>query len=220
MTYIESLKINQLRKLYSVFGLNPQISKRLVSVTQKDLLLILKQESMITDSQAKEYLENKTFGGIDDVLEMVKNSRTSAEVSSQLDTPIVKTETKTLKVEDANTVAQHNLAMKKKALETVIAEIISLDPKDNQLNKQCETFFVENQVFSVIKVVPFGVPCELPQCIVENIKEARFPVYREYSEAEQKMEKALGTYLLQPKYSVTVYNKDDIHTGKINIKRG
>lgn len=220
MTYLESLKINQLRKLYSVFGLNPQITKRLVSVKQKDLILILKQESMISDSQAKEYLENQTFEGINDILDMVNNQRNVNNSADSLPNIEPKETNKKLKIEDANTVAQFNLEMRKRALEPVIAEIVSLDPKDNQLNKQCETFFVDNQIFDVVRVVPFGVPCELPRCIVENIQEARFPVYRQYSEAEQKIEKSLGTYLMQPKYSVTIYNKDDIHSGRINIKRG
>lgn len=98
---------------------------------------------------------------------------------------------------------------RKKAMETVIVTINPANPRDIEIGKTAETFFVDNQHFQVAKVVPFNVPCEVPKCIADNIKEALAPIYFMYSNEDALKLKKLGEYRMVPKYNVRIQEKSD-----------
>lgn len=100
-------------------------------------------------------------------------------------------------------------AQRKAAMETVIVTITPNHPRDIEMGKTAETFFIDNQHFQVAKVVPFNVPCEVPKCIAENIKEALAPVYYQYSNEDARILKKLGEYRMIPKYNVRVQEKSE-----------
>lgn len=98
---------------------------------------------------------------------------------------------------------------RKKAMETVIVTINPANPRDIEMGKTAETFFIDNQHFQVAKVVPFNVPCEVPKCIADNIKEALAPVYFMYNNEDALKLKKLGEYRMVPKYNVRIQEKSD-----------
>lgn len=100
-------------------------------------------------------------------------------------------------------------AQRKKAMETVIVTINPANPRDIEMGKTAETFFIDNQHFQVAKVVPFNVPCEVPRCIADNIKEALAPIYFQYSNEDALQIKRLGEYRMVPKYNVRIQEKSD-----------
>lgn len=99
------------------------------------------------------------------------------------------------------------LEMRKKALETVIATITCLDAKDISMNKECETFTVENAYFSIGKVIPFNVPVEIPRCLAESIKEIKTHKVITLSEENQRIQKRLSNVIRVPRYNVVIQEK-------------
>lgn len=98
--------------------------------------------------------------------------------------------------------------MKKQAMRPIIIEYHSNDEADKSMQgKNAETFFIENQYFSVNKVVPYGVPVEVQYCIYENIKEAKMLVIDEIKDVVTKYRAKRESFVkMMPKYSVRVVN--------------
>lgn len=207
--YLDSLKRQQLIKLYTKFGLNQDIKTNILK-TKNDVLkeLIIKEE-LVDIETAEEFLLEKVTDKtkeLDKVVTNIKqsNEQPEIEISNEDNNPsIVVAKAVTKSKQHLQEIASE---MKKKAMTMLVATIQTRYARDVEAGKKCETLYFANQYFSVAKVVPFGVKCALPRCIVEIAQEARAPVYHQYETFEQQRKAGrMGNYVLEPKYDVMVH---------------
>lgn len=207
--YLDSLKRQQLIKIYTKFGLNSTIKSNILK-TKNDVLkeLIIKEE-LVSKDTAQEFLNEINTPKVQQLNELVAgvkeyNEQPEVEISNEDNNP-------SILVAKAVTASRQHLKeladkMKKQAMTMLVATIQTRYSRDIEAGKKCETIYFSNQYFSVAKVVPFGVKCALPRCIVEIAQEAKAPVYHEYqSFEEQRKAGRMGNYLLEPKYNVIVH---------------
>ena len=84
---------------------------------------------------------------------------------------------------------------------------IYFERNDISMNKECETFTVENAYFSIGKVIPFNVPVEIPRCLAESIKEIKTHKVITLSEENQRIQKRLSNVIRVPRYNVVIQEK-------------
>lgn len=206
--YLDSLKRQQLIKLYTKFGLNQDIKTNILR-TKNDVLkeLIIKEE-LLDINTAEEFLLERVTDKTKELDEVVNNIKQSNE---QPQIKVTEGENPSIVVAKAVTKSKQHLRdiaaeMKKKAMTMLVATIQTRYARDVEAGKKCETIYFANQYFSVAKVVPFGVKCALPRCIIEVAQEAKAPVYHQYESFEQQRKAGrLGNYVLEPKYDVMVH---------------
>lgn len=97
--------------------------------------------------------------------------------------------------------------MKRKALETVIVTLSPADNKNKVEGKDGEAVSIVNEYFSVAKIVPYNVPCEVPRCIAEYLKTAKRNVIKELTPDEARRTNKLSIRGIAPKYNVTIQEK-------------
>lgn len=111
---------------------------------------------------------------------------------------------------DRNELLRFQNETKKKALEKVVITVTPRSQRDVEAGKTAESFFFSNQFFSVGRVVPFNVPCEVPTCIANVIKESVAPTYTEIPQNPNRIKGDIyihATYRMTPKYNVVFHDK-------------
>lgn len=207
--YLDSLKRQQLIKIYTKFGLDSETKTNILKTKNDILKQLILDEELVTKDIAEEFLLNKNSDSVkelDALVDGVKeyNSKPTIEVLDEDKNPAII-------VAKAVTKSRQHLQelateMKKEAMKMLVATIQTRYARDVEAGKKCETIYFANQYFSVAKVVPFGVKCALPKCIVQIAQEAKAPVYREFDSFEQKRKAGrMGNYVLEPKYDVMIH---------------
>lgn len=205
--YLDTLKRQQLIKLYSAFGID---KIKCMSLNNNELKKRLLDEQILTKDTAESFLNKgitkQDLTATKEVVQAIKeNTQQELEVTDDATVIISKVTAK----EQADTKSL-SLRMRKKAMEPLVVTIQSLSTRDIEAGKKSDTIYFANEYFSVAKVVPFGVKCELPRCIVEIAKEALAPVYTAFeSFADQRKAGVKGVYRMQPKYSVIIHGKSE-----------
>lgn len=167
-----------------------------------------------TDLKQFIYDSNITLDEIKDFFNYIESSKEKSSKKPEVETTL-ETEVKQENKKASNQVLTNDdykrfvAAQRKKAMDTVIITITPNHPRDIEMGKTAETFFIDNQHFQVAKVVPFNVPCEVPKCVADNILEAMAPVYYKYSNEDSIILKKLGEYRMIPKYNVRIQDKSD-----------
>ena len=208
--YLDSLKRNDLVKLYTKFGTDQSFKSNILKQKNAKLKELLLEELVVTKDVAESFLGNKANNG--KVENVVKLARNIQELNEQPHIEITQEDNNpAILVSKAVTKGKQHLKelaekMKKEAMTMLVATIQTQYDRDIEAGKKCETLYFSNQYFSVAKVVPFGVKCALPRCIVEIAQEAKAPVYHQYKTfEEQRSAGRMANYVLQPKYSVLVH---------------
>lgn len=202
--YLNSLKRQQLIKLYNNFGAEKVNCMLLKNDELKQRLL---DEKILTKDTAEEFLlkgiSQSKLNETKQVVTAIKEPSPELEITDDATVIISNKQAVT-----EATVKELAVKMKKQAMEMLVVTIQSLSNRDIEAGKKSDTIYFANEYFSVAKVVPFGVRCELPRCIVEIAKEALAPVYTQFeSFAEQRKAGVKGVYRMQPKYSVIIHGK-------------
>lgn len=221
--YLDSLKRQQLIKIYTKFGLDSETKTNILKTKNDILKQLILDEELVTKDIAEEFLLNKNSDSVkelDALVDGVKeyNSKPTIEVLDEDKNPAII-------VAKAVTKSRQHLQelateMKKEAMKMLIATIQTRYARDVEAGKKCETIYFANQYFSVAKVVPFGVKCALPKCIVQIAQEAKAPVYREFDSFEQKRKAGrMGNYVLEPKYDVMIHGTLEEYEASEDKKR-
>lgn len=221
--YLDSLKRQQLIKIYTKFGLDSETKTNILKTKNDILKQLILDEELVTKDIAEEFLLNKNSDSVkelDALVDGVKeyNSKPTIEVLDEDKNPAII-------VAKAVTKSRQHLQelateMKKEAMKLLVATIQTRYARDVEAGKKCETIYFANQYFSVAKVVPFGVKCALPKCIVQIAQEAKAPVYREFDSFEQKRKAGrMGNYVLEPKYDVMIHGTLEEYEASEDKKR-
>lgn len=207
--YLDSLKRQQLIKIYTKFGLDNEVKSNILKAKNDTLKELILNEELVTKDIAEEFLLDKNSEVIKEFDELVNgvrehNSQPEIEVSGEDNNPtIVIAKAVTKSKQDLKELATK---MKKEAMQLIVATIQTKYARDVEAGKKCETIYFANQYFSVAKVVPFGVKCALPRCIVEVASEAKAPIYYQFNSFEQQRKAGrMGNYVLEPKYDVMIH---------------
>ena len=221
--YLDSLKRNQLVKLYTKFGLDKEAKSNILRSKNDDIKQLILKESVLTKDVANSFLLGETNTDVTNTTEVVKNIQ---EFNEQDEYEITEEDNNpSILVSKAVTKSKQNLKelaekMKRQAMVMLVATIQTRYDRDIEAGKKCETIYFSNQYFSVAKVVPFGVKCALPRCIVEIAQEAKAPVYHAFKTFEEERRAGRkGNYVLEPKYTVLVHGTLDEYMASEDKKR-
>lgn len=203
--YLNTLKRNQLIKLYIKFGADQDIKSKIVKLKNDELKSRLLSEEILTKDIADGYLnhelDKETIQEVSDVGIAVHEEE--AQVLQEKDTTIIMNKAQVKATKDLQELARKQ---QERAMEMLVVTIQNLSKNDLEAKKKSDTLYFSNQYFSMAKVVPFGVKCELPRCIVELAIEAKCPEYTPFETFEDaKKAGRLGVLRLVPKYSVVVH---------------
>ena len=228
-SYLQTLKRNDLIKLYANFGIDAELRKSPLKLNNIVLIDLLESENILTKDIAIEFLQ----GSAKD--EVLAAKKLSLEIANSLPSNEETFETLVVDGKEAKEVmiskrianqAQEVQAlatkMREEAMETLVVKISPISDNDIRTRgKNSEIIMFANQYFSLAKAVPFNVKCELPRCIVKLAQEAVAPVYIPFEDAEtRKKTGRMGIYQLAPKYNVIVYGKaDEVIESEENKKR-
>jgi len=208
LDYLKSLKRNDLIKLYANFGTNSEIKKNPIRNKNDIIVNALVEEQVLTKDVAIDFLLKK------DNKEIVQAENTAKVISnpvSEVVTVQSKSESPDVIISKQITSQEQQLRelatkMKQEAMETLVVTITPTSESYLKDKKNGETIFFSNQFFSLAKLVPFNVKCELPRCIVEIAMEAVTPVYTSFDDIDtRKRTGRLGVYQLTPKYNVIIH---------------
>lgn len=212
-SYLDTLKRNELIKLYNRFGLDNSLKSKLLTFKNTALKELILKENVLDIETAKSALLKTNDSKTKETEHVVKgiqeyNNQPVVENLPETKDPIIIKNT--AQVSEANKVRELADKLMKRALEPLIVTIQTVHDRDIEAKKKSDTIFFSNQYFSVAKVVPFGIKCELPRCIVEIAKEALAPTYIKYeSFEEQRKAGTLGNYVMRPKYSVVIHGRKE-----------
>lgn len=228
-SYLQSLKRNELVKLYANFGANQSIRSNIIKHKNNQLIEALVEEQVLTIDTAQACLNKETTN---EVVQAKKTAEVIANPSEEIESIETFKQDKIESTDDmiiSKKIANQNqnlrelaAKMKEEALETIVVKISPINDTDIRAKgKNSEVIMVANQFFSVAKAVPFNVKCELPKCIVKVAQEAVAPVYTPFDDMDvRKKTGRLGIYSLAPKYNVIVYGKtDEVIESETNKKR-
>lgn len=203
--FLESLKRPALLKVYKEFGekfdgwykaKTPELIQKLVDsgISQERVELFVETDNA-AEAERKE-IETKN-AAIDEYAKSKGLVNKNKEVTQQ---------------------NVHQLAkeMEKNARRMVIVKYSPNNPTDKQMDeKTAETFMVENMYFTVSRIVPFNVPCEVEYCIAQAIKDAMYPAIEQYDMSRAKTYngtagtvRALSGIRMLPKYNVEIWEVD------------
>lgn len=191
--------------------------ERLSSLKVEDLRIIVNQ--FISDDEKNNV---KTWNKATLINRIVNSDLTDEELESLLpvqaqdNTPTTPEDTATPETQSdepsATTLKNMIAEMRKTALEPVVVTITCLDEKDISMNKECETFSIENGHFSVGKVVPFNIPVEIPRALVDAIREIKMSKVIALSDEQQRLQKRLSVVTRVPRYNVAIMDREALGT--------
>lgn len=206
--YLDTLKRQQLIKIYTKFGLDDGVKTNILKAKNNDLKELIINEELVTKDIAEDYLLNKNSESVkelDALVNGVKEFKEEPKVELSDDNNPSILISKAININNQHLRDLANEA-KKDAMKLYVATIQTRYARDIEAKKKCETIYFANQYFQIAKVVPFGVKCVLPKCIIEIAQEAKAPVYHQYETfEEQRKAGRMGNYVLEPKYDVMVF---------------
>ena len=209
--YLDKLNRATLMKLYTQLGAKDKGNH--ATQTKATLIEWLVQEG-VTQEQCEAVLGNTETEEVE----------TKQEPTTKVTVDITEIDPNKLKAaytnNDRNALLRFQNEAKKKAMETVIITVTPRSQRDQEVGKTAESFFFSNQFFSVGRVVPFNVPCEVPSCVASVIKESVAPVYTELPNNPNRAKGDIyvnATYVMMPKYNVVYHDKASLANQSIVV---
>lgn len=207
--YLEQLNRANLMKLYTQLGAKDKGNH----ATQTKAVLI---EWLVSEGVTKEQCE--------EVLSEVAETKQEKVSQSSVVVNLNEIDPNKLKSayanNDRNELLRFQNETKKKALEKVVITVTPRSQRDIEAGKTAESFFFSNQFFSVGRVVPFNIPCEVPTCIANVIKESVAPTYTEIPQNPNRIKGDIyihATYRMTPKYNVVFHDKASLANQKVVV---
>lgn len=207
--YLEQLNRANLMKLYTQLGAKDKGNH----ATQTKAVLI---EWLVSEGVTKEQCE--------EVLSEVTETKQEKVSQSSVVVNLNEIDPNKLKSayanNDRNELLRFQNETKKKALEKVVITVTPRSQRDIEAGKTAESFFFSNQFFSVGRVVPFNIPCEVPTCIANVIKESVAPTYTEIPQNPNRIKGDIyihATYRMTPKYNVVFHDKASLANQKVVV---
>lgn len=201
--YLDKLNRATLMKLYTQLGAKDKGNH--ATQTKATLIEWLVQEG-VTQEQCEAVLGNTETETKEVESKQESNTKVTVDIT-EIDPDKLKT---AYANNDRNALLKFQNEAKKKAMETVIITVTPRSQRDQEVGKTAESFFFSNQFFSVGRVVPFNVPCEVPSCVANVIKESIAPVYTELPNNPNRAKGDIyvnATYRMMPKYNVVFHDK-------------
>lgn len=195
---LSSLKVEDLRIIVNQFISDDE--KNNVKTWNKATLINRIVNSDLTDEELESLLPVQAQDNTPTTSEDTAKSEDIAKPEAQSDEP------------SATTLKNMIAEMRKTALEPVVVTITCLDEKDISMNKECETFSIENGHFSVGKVVPFNIPVEIPRALVDAIREIKMSKVIALSDEQQRLQKRLSVVTRVPRYNVAIMDREALGT--------